>query len=200
MVIKMDMDKVKTFVKTKLQDESSGHDYLHALRVFENAKKLLKEDLDTDVVLISSLIHDLIDYKLDKQFQVSKDSMIQFLRSLVITENQINHIIDIIENISFSKGCIPKTEEGKIVQDADRLDALGAIGIARTFSYGGSKGRLIYGDPNELDSVSHFYQKLLKLEERMNTEQGKLVAKERTEYMKEYLKQLYSEIGEDYDN
>ena len=196
----MDMDKVKTFVKTKLQDESSGHDYLHALRVFENAKKLLKEDLDTDVVLISSLIHDLIDYKLDKQFQVSKDSMIQFLRSLVITENQINHIIDIIENISFSKGCIPKTEEGKIVQDADRLDALGAIGIARTFSYGGSKGRLIYGDPNELDSVSHFYQKLLKLEERMNTEQGKLVAKERTEYMKEYLKQLYSEIGEDYDN
>lgn len=192
----MNIFKVKELVKSKLETESSGHDYLHALRVYENAKNLLSDDMDHEVVLVSSLIHDLIDHKLEDKFKVTDLELKKFLESIDLTSHQIEHIFHIIKNISYSKGNIPESLEGKIVQDADRLDALGAIGIARTFSYGGANNRLIYGDTFQKDSVSHFYQKLLKLGDLMNTSQGKTQAEERIKYMKEYLKQLYKEIGE----
>lgn len=192
----MDINKVKEFVKSKLNNESSGHDYLHALRVYENAKGLLYDGLDENVVLISSLIHDLIDHKLEEKFKTTEEELQSFLSTLSLTENQIKHIEHIIHNISFSKGKTPESLEGKIVQDADRLDALGAIGIARTFSYGGKNGRLIYGEGTDGDdSVAHFYQKLFTLSSLMNTEQGKQEAIKRTTFMKEFINQLYKEIG-----
>lgn len=191
------IEQVKEFVKSKLEFEPSGHDYLHALRVYENAIQLLVPEVDETVVLVTALIHDLYDYKLDKEFVSSTEEIEYFLKSVGVTKRQILHIFEIIDSMSFSKGTVPNTFEGKIVQDSDRLDALGAIGIARTFSYGGKHHRLIY-DPNTVDgvdSVSHFYQKLFLLEDLMNTSLGKKVAHQRTEFMRDFISQMYHEIN-----
>jgi len=191
------MENIKQFVKSKLEFEPSGHDYLHALRVYENAKLLLEKDVDETVVLTTALIHDLYDHKLEDKFVTSKEDIETFLTSEGIQDTQIKHIFHIIDTMSFSKGMIPISIEGQIVQDADRLDALGAIGIARTFSFGGTHHRLIY-DPttkNGEDSVSHFYQKLFLLENQMNTKFGKQEAQKRTLFMREFIRKMDEEIG-----
>jgi uncharacterized protein len=193
----MNIEKVKTFVKAKLEFEPSGHDYLHALRVYENAKALASNDMDLDVIHITALIHDMYDHKLDEEFKTSIDEIESFLQDLVLTDSQIKHIFSIIDTMSFSKGQVPGTIEGKVVQDADRLDALGAIGIARTFSYGGKHNRLIYSNVTKDgdDSISHFYQKLFHLTELMNTKQGKEEAKRRTKFMQDFIEEFYREIN-----
>jgi uncharacterized protein len=194
----MDISKVKQFVEDKLDNESSGHDYLHALRVYENAMELIIDlDINKPVVEVAALIHDLIDVKLDDKDKVSFEEIKLFLNENRMNSKDINHIENIIENVSYSKGNIPNSIEGKIVQDADRLDALGAIGIARTFAYGGKKGRLIYklDTIDSDDSVSHFYQKLFKLTDLMNTDKAKKIAVERTEFMKLFIKTLYKEVS-----
>jgi uncharacterized protein len=195
----MDIIKIQEFVKSKLQHEPSGHDYLHAMRVYNNAILLMDDEVKREVVLISCLIHDLIDHKLEEKYKANNEEIISVLEKADMNQEDIQQVFDIINNISYSKGNIPSSIEGKIVQDADRLDALGAIGIARTFSFGGKNNRLIYSEDtvDGEDSVSHFYQKLFKLKDLMNTEKGYKEAVKRTGYMKEFMKKFYEEVGVD---
>ncbi|MBN2604659.1 MAG: HD domain-containing protein [Bacilli bacterium] len=187
---------VEQYVQMTLQNEHTGHDYYHSIRVMNNAIALSEnETVDIEQIKVCCLVHDLIDYKVTKDIVKAKKDLEGVLKSAGYLQDDIKQIFEVIEHISFSKGMVPDTLEGKIVQDADRLEALGAIGIARTFAYGGKNNRLIY-DPKQKgndDSISHFYDKLLTLEEKMNTENGKKIAKERTDYMKDFLSRFYQE-------
>ncbi len=186
---------IDAVVKEKLGKESSGHDYLHAKRVVKNAISIASDyKVDLEVIKVAALIHDLIDHKLESKFKLSIAELETLLIENKYSINQIVMIKDIIENISFSKGNVPSSLEGKIVQDADRLDALGAIGIARTFAYGGKNNRLLYGDKNREDSLSHFYDKLFKLDGLMNTKKAKEIAIERIKFMREFEQRMLSEI------
>ena len=194
----------------KIIENDSAHDFEHIMRVYKNAKKLCKQEkVNEKLVLCAVLLHDIVSYpKSDKR---SKNSSIDSAKKAIIilkrygfTENEITIISDAIREHSFSQKKTPKTIEGKILQDADRLDALGAIGIARVFATGGSLKRPFYNtdDPfckkrnvdDETWTLDHFFQKLLKLEFLMNTKSGKIEAKKRTRILKEYLKQLKNEI------
>lgn len=187
-----------------------AHDFDHIMRVFKNAQKICKkENTDEKLVLSAVLLHDIVSYpKSDKR---SKSSSIKsaekskkILKKFNFTKEEIQIISDAISDHSFSRNKIPATIEGKILQDADRLDALGAIGIARVFSVGGSEKRSFYNvrDPfckNRLPddtvwTLDHFYHKLLKLESLMNTKSGKIEAKKRTKVMREFLNELKKEI------
>jgi len=188
---------VEDLVFQKLHNESSGHDYYHAQRVLKNALEISSiYDINIDVIKASCLIHDLIDHKLDDKHKSSTKQIKEVLIQSQFSTEEITHIFDIIENISYSKGNIPSSLEGKIVQDADRLDALGAIGIARTFAFGGKKGRLIYGPKDDkANSVAHFYDKLFKLTELMNTHEAKELAVKRTAFMEEFILELQKETN-----
>ena len=194
----------------KIIENDSAHDFEHMMRVYKNAQKLCKKEKVTEkLVLCAVLLHDIVSYpKSDKR---SKNSSIDsakkakiILKRYNFTENEIIIISDAIRDHSFSQKKTPKTIEGKILQDADRLDALGAIGIARVFATGGSLKRPFYNtdDPfckkrnadDKIWTLDHFFQKLLKLELLMNTKSGKIEAKKRTRILNEYLKQLKQEI------
>ena len=194
----------------KIIENDSAHDFEHLMRVYKNAQKLCKkEQVNEKLVLCAVLLHDVVSYpKSDKR---SKNSSIDsakkakiILKRYNFTKTEIILVSDAIRDHSFSQKKTPKTIEGKILQDADRLDALGAIGIARVFATGGSLKRPFYNsdDPfckkrNPDDNtwtVDHFFQKLLKLELLMNTKSGKIEAKKRTRVLKDYLKQLKQEI------
>ena len=194
----------------KIIENDSAHDFEHMMRVYKNAQKLCKKEKVTEkLVLCAVLLHDIVSYpKSDKR---SKNSSIDsakkakiILKRYNFTENEIIIISDAIRDHSFSQKKTPKTIEGKILQDADRLDALGAIGIARVFATGGSLKRPFYNidDPfckkrnvdDKTWTLDHFFQKLLKLEFLMNTKSGKIEAKKRTRILNEYLKQLKQEI------
>ena len=190
------LEKVKYYVKEILNNEATGHDYFHSLRVMNNAIQISNDlDVDIEVIKLACLTHDLIDKKVSKDIESSKQELIKELSNIGYKESLINDVIYIIENVSYSKGNIPDSFEGKIVQDADRLDALGAIGIARTFAYGGNNDRLIYnpGSVDNSDSVYHFYDKLFKLTDLMNTDNARSIAKKRTKLMKDYLDSFYKE-------
>jgi uncharacterized protein len=194
----------------KIISNDSAHDFDHIMRVYKNVEKISKtEKVNKKLVLSAALLHDLVSYpKSDKR---SKNSSIEsakksklILKKYDFTEKEIKIISDAIAEHSFSQNKIPQTIEGKVLQDADRLDALGAIGIARVFATGGSLKRPFYNsddpfckkrNPNDkIWTVDHFYAKLLKLESLMNTKSGKLEAKKRTRIIKEYLKQLKQEV------
>ena len=204
--------KTAKHVKSTLHSEGSGHDWWHVYRVWRTAKTICEtENADTLVVELAALLHDIADWKAyggDEAIgpKVAGD----WLRSLNVEESLIARVTGIIPVISFKGTPDDKTKlslEAKIVQDADRLDAIGAIGIARVFSYGGNRGRIIY-DPeikpmehkttesylkNENPSINHFYEKLLLLKDLMNTETGKRMAQKRHEFMETYLEAFYSE-------
>ena len=201
-----------TFVKQELKNAEGGHDWWHIERVWKTAKHIAKtEQVDLLVVELSALLHDIADSKFhDGDESIGPQKASAFLHTLEIEENVINHVIHIIENISFKGGKEAQTfqsTELDVVQDADRLDALGAIGIARTFNYGGFKNREIYNPtiPSDLNmtkeeykkstapSINHFYEKLLLLQELMNTATGKAMAAKRHQFMESYLEQFYSE-------
>ena len=201
-----------TFVKQELKNAEGGHDWWHIERVWKSAKHIAKtEQVDLLVVELSALLHDIADSKFhDGDESIGPQKASAFLHTLEIEENVINHVIHIIENISFKGGKEAQTfqsTELDVVQDADRLDALGAIGIARTFNYGGFKNREIYNPtiPSNLNmtkeeykkstapSINHFYEKLLLLQELMNTATGKAMAAKRHQFMESYLEQFYSE-------
>lgn len=175
------------FVKEFFKNDSSGHDCYHSLRVYELAKRIAeKENADIELTSIIALLHDVDDCKLVGEEGKSFKNTKCFLQSNRINEDRINLICNEISKISF-KGTgenTPDTLEGKIAQDADRLDALGAIGIARTFAYGGSRNRAMYlpqkHENYKSSSVAHFYDKLLKLSDLMNTEEAKHIAIQRT--------------------
>lgn len=206
------IEKTSDYVRKKLENDSTGHDWWHIDRVRKTAVHLAKEEgADMFVVELAALLHDIADWKFyDGDDSIGPIFAKEWLESLGVDENIIAHVCNIIKNISFKGANVENkidTIEGKIVQDADRLDAIGAIGIARAFAYGGSKNRPIY-DPEGKSkghysfdeykkgsdsTVHHFYEKLLLLKERMNTKTGKLLAEERHKVMEQYLEQFYQE-------
>ena len=211
------IDNTILFVKQQLENAEGGHDWFHIERVYKNALLIAKEeDCDLTVVKLAALLHDIADSKFHGGDEsVGPKIAREFLESQNISEVIISHVIAIIENISFKGGNFEKTfssKELEIVQDADRLDAIGAIGIARTFNYGGFKNRPLY-NPNiqpklnmskeeyknsEAPTLNHFYEKLLLLKDKMNTETGKKIAKKRHDFMVRFLAQFYAEWdGED---
>ena len=203
------LELLKKDVK-KILENDPAHDFEHIMRVYKNAQKICKkEKANEKLVLSAALLHDIVSYpKSDSRSKMSSiesaEKSKKILKKYDFNENEITIISDAIRDHSFSQQRIPKTIEGKILQDSDRLDALGAIGIARVFATGGSLKRHFYNidDPfcekrksdDKTWTVDHFFQKLLKLESLMNTKSGKLEAKRRTTFLKEYLKQLKKEI------
>lgn len=197
------------FIRELLEGEGSGHDWWHIHRVRNNALNIAKSYIaDLFIVEMAALLHDIADHKLyggDEEIGPRKAE--QWMSSLNISKLEQNHILLIMKEVSFSKGKVPSTLEGKIVQDADRLDAIGAIGIARTFAFGGFKKREIYNPEippvkyesledykkNTNPTLNHFYEKLLLLKDMMNTEEAKKIAQKRHEYMERYLEQFYGE-------
>lgn len=210
----MDLVAIRKFAKGVLEGDKTGHDWNHALRVEKNVRKIMPPGLDEaelEVIRAACWLHDTIDEKLAQNRQKSVSEIEELLVKNGATLAQIDEVLDIIQNLSYSKNLETKKElslAGQIVQDADRLDAIGAIGIGRAFYYGGSQGDAMYTDdvPRSLEKLTasnyrkgssvlnHFYEKLLLLESQMNTEAGKFEAKKRTNFMKEYLEQLAREI------
>ena len=206
------IDKTIAFVKETLKDAEGGHDWFHIERVYKNALLIAQEeDVDITIVTLGALLHDIADSKFhDGDERIGPKMARSFLEGEDISEEIIQHVVKIIENISFKGGNTVKTfhsKELEVIQDADRLDALGAIGIARTFNYGGFKNRAIYNPeiapkldmtPAEYKAstaptINHFYEKLLLLKDKMNTKTGKKIAKERHQYMVQFLEQFYAE-------
>lgn len=200
------------FVKQKLENAEGGHDWFHIERVYKNALLIAKEEnCDLQIVELGALLHDIADSKFhDGDESVGPKVARAFLESQKVSENTTNAVINIIENISFKGGNFEqKTNsiELDIVQDADRLDAIGAIGIARAFNYGGFKNRALY-DPkiapkmnmsaeeykrSQAPTLNHFYEKLLLLKDKMNTESAKKIAQQRHHFMENFLAQFYAE-------
>ena len=198
------------FIKEIFQNDFSGHDFFHSMRVYRTAMKIAQaEHADLEVVALAALLHDVDDRKLSPATAEKKENAARFMRSQNVPESEIRQVCQIIDEVSFkgTDSVRPSTPEGKCVQDADRLDALGAIGIARTFAYGGSHHRAIY-DPelpprtamnqaqyysSKSTSLNHFYEKLFLLEDMMNTETGKAIARKRTQYMQEFVDEFLSE-------
>ena len=193
-----------------LMTNDSAHDFDHVMRVYKNAQTICKKEKANEKLVLSSvLLHDIVSYpKSDKRSKLSSvrsaEKSKKILQKFDFTKQEIHIIFDAIRDHSFSQNKIPKTIEGKILQDADRLDALGAIGIARVFAVGGSEKRPFYNteDPfckqripdDKIWTLDHFYRKLLKLESLMNTKSGKIEAKKRTKILKNFLNQLKNEI------
>ena len=200
------------FVKKTLENAEGGHDWFHIERVYKNALLIAKnEQVNTFIVALAALLHDIADSKFHSGDETLGPKLArEFLLKQNVDTLIIEHVIKIIENISYKGGneiAQFKSLELDVVQDADRLDAIGAIGVARCFNYGGFKNRAIY-DPeikpnlkmtkeayknSSAPSINHFYEKLLLLKDRMNTKTGSKIAKKRHEFMLSFLKQFYSE-------
>lgn len=206
------VQKTQAFVYDFLKDDKSGHDWWHIERVTRMTIRLAREETNANLLIsiLSALLHDMIDDKLVANENLAIKNVQEFLLTLEVPENQRLEIMVIIQNLSFKGGqtkAYPLSLEGQIVQDADRLDAMGAIGIARTIYYSGHKGRPIH-DPtmvprenmsladyrNGKDSaIMHFYEKLLKLKDLMNTSTGRQLAIIRHAYLEDFLEQFYQE-------
>ena len=186
------IEKAKEYARSLLANNYGGHDYNHTLRVYNNAVAIAQKEQGADLLIVSiaALLHDVDDYKLfnTENYQNART----FLESNDVPEEQLYRIIEAIDSVSFSKNKDrrPSTLEGMIVQDADRLDAIGAIGIARTFAFGGEHSR-----PMEA-TVKHFDEKLFLLKDLMNTETARSIAKDRHEFMESFIKELNQEINE----
>jgi uncharacterized protein len=200
------------FVKEKLKNAEGGHDWFHIQRVYKNALLICEnEKSDETVVKLSALLHDIADSKFHEGDETVGSKIARaFLEKENVDLETINHVIQIIENISYKGGNFQKqfnSKELEIVQDADRLDAIGAIGIARTFNYGGFKNRPLYNPAiapklnmdkeeyknSEAPTLNHFYEKLLLLKDKMNTETAKQIAQKRHRFMEAFLAQFYAE-------
>ena len=204
------IDNALEYVEEVFKTDYSGHDYFHTLRVYKMATNIaIKENADLEIVQLAALLHDVDDVKLSPETYTNKDKARRFLLSNNVNETNIETICQIIDEISYrgNDSVIPKTLEGKCAQDADRLDAIGAIGIARAFAYGGSHNRVMHNpniNPN-LDmgaeeyrnhistTINHFYEKLFKLKDLMNTDIAKVIAKDRERYMKDYISEFMDE-------
>ena len=198
------------FVRNTFNDDYSGHDYFHTLRVYKMAARIAEqENANLIIVQLAALLHDVDDIKLSPETYANKDKAVGFLRKHGISEEMIKTICNIIGEVSFkgTDSVAPRTIEGMCVQDADRLDAIGAVGIARTFAYGGSHNRIIH-DPeikptanmnadkyqsHISTSINHFYEKLFQLKDLMNTETAKKIAQQRENYMKNYISEFLDE-------
>lgn len=204
------MEKIINFVKQELQQDNSGHGLQHALRVYSNAKKINDKEMgDEKIVLTAALIHDTVDKKLFENFEERIDYVKHFLSDNNYSSEEIDEIIYIISNISwnYGKNVELNSLNAKIVRDADRLDAIGAIGIIRTIEFGNSKQRNFYDDENLLlndgkyefnqitsSTLSHFYEKLLLLKDKLHTKTALNMAEERHNFMLQFLNEFYNEI------
>ncbi|MDE6594257.1 MAG: HD domain-containing protein [Oscillospiraceae bacterium] len=204
------INDVVEFVRDTFKAEYSGHDYFHTLRVYKMAERIAEqENADLMTVRLAALLHDVDDIKLSPGTYENKDRAVGFLRGHGVSEEMIKNICNIIGEVSFrgTDSVTPSTIEGKCVQDADRLDAMGAVGIARTFAYGGSHDRIIH-DPEikptvNMDaekyqghistSVNHFYEKLFLLGDMMNTDTAKKIAEQREDYMRNFISEFLDE-------
>lgn len=206
------IEKTEEYVRKKLQGEGTGHDWWHIHRVRNTALQLAKiEDADLFIVELAALLHDIADHKFhDGDEEIGPATARNWLENIGVEESIINRVCIIIRDVSF-KGAEVETKmdtiEGKVVQDADRLDALGAIGIARAFAYGGHKGRELYNPEIKPEShttfeaykkstgptLNHFYEKLFLLKDRMNTQAGRKEAEKRHQFMKDFVDQFFSE-------
>jgi len=201
-----------TFVKKQLENAEGGHDWFHIERVLKNSESIAKgENCNLEIVQLGALLHDIADSKFHNGDETIGPRVARkFLESQNADEEAIQHVIHIIDNISYKGGNFERkfsSKELDVVQDADRLDALGAIGIARAFNYGGFKNRALYNPeivPNlkmskeeykkqNAPTINHFYEKLLLLKDLMNTETGRQMALERHQYMENFLSQFYAE-------
>ncbi len=205
---KDNIEILKREAKEYFSEDFSGHDYLHSLRVLENAVALqLHEGGDLYLISLAAILHDFDDAKLSPENDGSMLNTIRMLKLIGEDEATIEAVRNIIESVSFSKGKEANGIEAKIVQDADRLDAIGAIGIARCFAYGGNHERPIYYDNDFLadrkkdsdSSIGHFYHKLLRIEDKMQTKTGKALAERRTEFLKCFLSEFLSELNNNED-
>ncbi len=206
------INKTSEFVRNELKNAEGGHDWFHTLRVWNLSKHIAKsEPVDLFIVELGALLHDIADSKFHAgNEEIGPQKARDFLSSLNVEKSTIEHIVKIITNISFKESFTTqrfKSPELDVVQDADRLDAIGAIGIARAFNYGGFKNRELYNPdikPNpdmskeeyknsKAPTLNHFYEKLLLLKDKMNTETGKSMAQHRHEFMKQYLDEFLNE-------
>ncbi|MBO2516278.1 MAG: hypothetical protein CW338_03245 [Clostridiales bacterium] len=204
------LEDAKGYVRGVFQNDFSGHDFYHTLRVFRMADRIARQEkANRLIVSLAALLHDVDDRKLSPATHEKKDRAVGFLKEHRVPEDVIERICRIIDEVSFNgtDSVVPSTVEGKCVQDADRLDALGAVGIARTFAYGGSHGRDIY-DPDIppaenmtgeeyrghiAPSVNHFYEKLFLLKDMMNTDTGRRIAEGRDAFMRSYIDEFMLE-------
>ena len=203
------IDRAQKYVRDKFENEYSGHDYFHALRVFKMATRIAEcEGAKVEIVQLASLLHDVDDRKISPETYESQANAREFLISNAVDKDTIELICRIIREISFgANNSVPSTLEGQCVQDADRLDAIGAIGIARAFAYGGNHNRHMYHPdikPNlnmtkeeyvksESTTINHFYEKLFKLTALMNTKTAIQIAEAREAYMKEFVAEFMDE-------
>ncbi len=213
------ISKTEEYIRDKLEGEGSGHDWWHIHRVRNTALKLAKEEnADPFVVELAALLHDIADHKFHNgDEEIGPATARSWLKDLEIEEPDIEHVCEIIRDVSFKGAEVAtpmKTIEGKVVQDADRLDALGAIGIARAFAYGGYKERELYNPdikPEKHDSfeaykkstgptINHFYEKLFLLKDRMNTDSGKKEAEKRHQFMRKFVERFLAEWDGNYES
>ena len=203
------IERATAFVKEKFENEFSGHDYFHTLRVFKMATRIAQsEGANVKIVQLSALLHDVDDRKISPETYENQANAREFLTLNGVDDETVDAICQIIREISFgSNDAVPTSLEGQCVQDADRLDAIGAIGIARAFAYGGNHNRHMYHPdikPNlnmtkeeyrksESTTINHFYEKLFKLSALMNTQTAIQIAKERESYMKEFVAKFLDE-------
>jgi uncharacterized protein len=206
------IDQTIVFVKKTLENAESGHDWWHVYRVWNAAKTIAKnENCNLFVVELASLLHDIADQKFHGGNEELAPQMANdFLESIGVDTKTVEQVVKIIQHVSFKGGNYKSSytsKELEIVQDADRLDALGAIGIARAFNYGGFKNRALYNPSispklsmtkeeykkSDSPTLNHFYEKLLLLKDKMNTETGKKLAQERHRFMETFLSQFYAE-------
>lgn len=185
------IDRAKEYIQNLFDNNAGGHDAGHSMRVYHNAMLIAEEEpgCNTNIIALAALLHDADDHKL---FDTENNANARtFLKENGVSIDDIEKICQAINSVSFSKnrGKRPESIEGKIVQDADRLDAIGAIGIARTFAYGGEHGRSMGS------SIQHFHEKLLLLKDELNTEAARKMAKERHEYMESFLEEYEKETS-----
>jgi len=205
------VSKTADYIKQRFENERTGHDWWHIYRVWKDSRTIAKgENVDMFIVEMVALLHDLSDFKFNEE-QEGKSKIRAFIDGLVLDDIVSEKIIEAVEDISFKGAKVQnetRSKEAMIVQDADRLDAIGAMGIARAFAYGGKVGRPLY-DPDvkpamhesfedyktrgNSSTINHFYEKLLLLKDQMNTETAKKVAISRHKFMKSYLKRFYDE-------
>ena len=206
------IEKTAEYIREKFLGEGSGHDWWHIYRVWKNAVYIAgNENVDIKVVQLAALLHDISDWKLnDGDVEAGPRLAREWLENMKVDAAVISHVCNIIKDISFKGAGVKtpmRTTEGMVVQDADRLDAIGAIGIARTFAYGGYKNREIHNPetrPEVHDTfekykngtgpvINHFYEKLLLLKDLMNTTTAKRMAEGRHHYMEQFLERFYKE-------
>jgi uncharacterized protein len=209
---KIIIEKTARHVKEVLGAEGTGHDWWHILRVWNNAKHIAQyEQVNLLVVELAALLHDIADWKFHSGDEHAGGRAAQtWLESLSVDKNIITQVIHIVDNLSFKGAAVAAanlSDEGRVVQDADRLDAIGAIGIARAFAYGGHKGRALY-NPDEKpelhtsfeaykrgegSTINHFYEKLFLLKDRMHTNAAKELAAKRHAFMEQYIDEFLRE-------